>query len=284
MVKYENLGYHTIDEYTIDFMDTLLPTNRTYDFFVNWEKVFANLENKIVEINILNSLNKIGSERVENKFIEILKKYPECVPILPMILAIRDEKVDVFDMKNKTFQKIDFSKNNFQMDDIVTFSKETGLLNLFNEIDDLYSYLTGTEVGLDTNGRKNRSGHIFEGIIGDLLEETIKDNPQYTLVPEDTSIKIKRNKRADFVIYDNNVPKFIFECNFYSAGGSKPIETANAYIDLQKSIDETNMTFIWITDGLGWKKMFTSLKFAMGSIDYVLNYNMLKENIKNILI
>ncbi|MCL2114603.1 MAG: type II restriction endonuclease [Methanobrevibacter sp.] len=283
MVYYEKLGYKSFEEYTLDYDDSLLTTNRTYEFFVDWEKVFGNLENKVVEINILNSLNKIGSDKVEDKFIEILKKYPECVPILPLVLAIRDKKVDVIDLTTQTFKKIDFSMNNFKLDEVLTFSRKTGLLNLFNEIDDLYSYLTGTEVGLDTNARKNRSGHVFEGIVGDLLEKSIENNPQYSLTSEDSSIKTKRNKRADFVIYKDDIPLFLFECNFYSAGGSKPIETANAYIDLQKKISDLDMTFIWITDGQGWKKMFTTLKFAMRSIDYVLNYNMLKDNIDNIL-
>jgi type II restriction enzyme len=149
-------------------------------------------------------------------------------------LAIRDKKLDVFNIENLTFKSIDFSKREFNFDEVVRFSKETGLINLFNEIHDLYSYLTGTEVGLDTNRRKNRSGRIFEKIVGDLLEESIKDNQRFKLIAEDSSIKIKRNKRADFVIYEDCIPKFVFECNFYSATGSKPIETANAYIDLQK--------------------------------------------------
>jgi len=283
MVNYEKLGYKTIDEYHIDFLETLLPTNRTYQFFVNWEKVFNNLEDKILEISILNALSKIPPQKAEGKFREIIKKYPECVPILPTILAIRDKKIDVLDLTSQTFKKFDFSSKRFNTEDIVKFSKETGLLNLFSEIDDLYSYLTGTEVGLDTNGRKNRSGHIFENIVHELLDEVIKDKKEYKLIAEDSSIKIKRNKRADFVIYKNNQPKFVIECNFYTASGSKPIETANAYIDLQKKITDSKMTFIWITDGLGWKKMFTALKPAMKSIDYILNYTLLKKNIENIL-
>jgi len=283
MVYYEKLGYRTVDEYHLDFLETLLPTNRTYDFFVNWEKVFSNLEDKVLEISILNSLNKLAPEKVEERFGEIIEKYPECVPIIPTILAIRDKKLDILDIDNQTFKKIDFSKETFNCRDIMKFSRETGLINLFSEIDDLYSYLTGTEVGLDTNGRKNRSGHIFEDIVYDLLINSIKNKKDYKLKKEDTNIKIKRNKRADFVIYCNNIPRFVFECNFYSSQGSKPIETANAYIDLQSKINEENMTFIWITDGSGWKKMFTSLKPAMKKIDYILNYNMLKNNIGKIL-
>lgn len=101
MVDYKKLGYKNIEEYNIEFLDTLLNTNRTYEYFVDWKKVFSKLEDKIVEISILNALSKIQTENVEEKFREILNKYPECVPLLPTILAIRDIKFDVFDSEKK---------------------------------------------------------------------------------------------------------------------------------------------------------------------------------------
>lgn len=283
MVNYEKLGYKTIDEYNLDFLETLLETNHTYDFFVDWEKIFSKLEKNVVEINILNSLSNISNEKCESKFREILTDYPQCVPLLPLILAIRDKNVPVFDIENKTFEKISFSKKFFDLDQVVKFSKKTGLLNLFSEIDDLYSYLTGAEVGLDTNARKNRSGHIFENIVCVLLEDIIKSRPEYTLGVEVSNIDVERAKRFDFVLFENDNPKFLFESNFYNSTGSKPIETANAYIDLQNKINNTNMIFIWVTDGLGWRKMFSTLKFASNNMDYVFNYNMLKNKLELLL-
>jgi type II restriction enzyme len=90
MSNYSKLGYKSLENYSQHFLDSLLETNRTYDFFVDWDKVFSKLENHLIEINILNSLTKISSTSINEKFIEILKKYPECVPVLPMILAIID--------------------------------------------------------------------------------------------------------------------------------------------------------------------------------------------------
>lgn len=282
MVNFSQLDYNSLEDYNIDFEQTLLETNHTYDFFVNWEKVFSNLENSVVEISILNSLNKINSDNLEFKFREILKDYPNVVPILPAILAVREKKVAVFDMDKDIFKKVNFSKTSFVIDEILDFSKKTGLLNLFSHIDDLYSYLVGTEVGLDTNGRKNRSGHTFEHIVGRLLAEKIEDHPDYSLVAEET-LMFERNKRLDFVIHYKDEPKFLFECNFYNSGGSKPIEVANAYVDLQKQIDDAGMIFIWVTDGLGWKKMSKALHGVEHGIDYILNYKMLSENIDKII-
>ena len=283
MVNYEVLGYGSINEYSIDFVDTLLMSNHTYDFFIDWVKVFNNLEKHLVEISILNALNKVSEDSVEIKFREIIKDYPQVVPILPSILAIRVLKTPVFDMDTKKIQIINFSKNSFDIEEIVNFSKKTGLLDLFNKIDDLYSYLVGAEVGLDTNARKNRSGHIFEDIVGNLLEEKIEGLKNYKLVKEDPNVSIKRNKRFDYVIYENNLPKFAFECNFYNSTGSKPIEVAHAYVELQKELDEQGITFVWVTDGNGWKKMFTTLMGVASDIEFIINYNQLNDKFKNLL-
>lgn len=56
---------------------------------MDWDKIFNNLKDSLFEISILNSLNKVSQNEVEIKFREILYKYPEVVPILPTILAIR---------------------------------------------------------------------------------------------------------------------------------------------------------------------------------------------------
>lgn len=283
MVNYSGLGYSSFDKYFDDFLDTLLTSNHTYEFFVNWKKVYNNLENHVVEISILNSLNKVSENDLKTKFRQILSNYPEVVPILPTILAVRDKKLSIFSVEDKSSILIDFSKENFDLDEIFEFSIKTGLLDLFNNIDDLYSYLVGTEVGLDTNGRKNRSGHIFEDAVGSLLEEKIKDKSNYHIGKEEFNDNIKRNKRFDYIIYENHVPKYLLECNFYNSTGSKPIEVAHAYADLQKDVDDANLTFIWVTDGQGWKKMISSLKEVADGIEFIVNYSMLDKMLDKML-
>ncbi len=283
MVNYSKIGYSSIEEFSNDFLNTLLETNHTYEFYVNWEKVYNNLENKLVEISILNSLNKVQPNEVESKFREIISKYREVVPLLPLILAIRNKKVPILNVEDKSSKLINFSKNGFNTEEIVDFSIKTGLLDLFNNIDDLYSYLVGTEVGLDTNARKNRSGTIFEDAVGTLIEEKIKNRSDLSYMDEEFVADIDRNKRFDFVIYKNNTPKIVFECNFYNSTGSKPIEVAHAYADLQNEINKTNLIFIWVTDGLGWKKMMSSLLNAGANIDYIVNYRQLDKLLDDFL-
>ncbi len=283
MVNYSEMGYSSLDEYSDDFIKTLLESNHTYEFYVNWEKVYTNIKNHLVEISILNSLNKVPYNELENKFRDIITNYSEVVPLFPSILAIRNIKVPIFNVGDKSSKIINFSKSGFNIDEIVEFSIKTGLLDLFNNIDDLYSYLVGVEVGLDTNARKNRSGHIFEDAVQVMLQEKITHLEGFHIVKEDSNVNIDRNKRFDYVIYKNNVPRIVFECNFYSGTGSKPIEVAHAYANLQKDINKTNLIFIWVTDGQGWKKMISPLLNAGENIDYIFNYHMLDKQIDKFL-
>ena len=49
----------------------------------------------------------------------------------------------------------------------------TGLADLFRQkkINDLVDYVFGIETGLDSNARKNRSGHVMEGMVASILKK-----------------------------------------------------------------------------------------------------------------
>ena len=51
------------------------PSIADYKYYVDFDKVFANVEAIKIPLNILNSL--IGSKNIENEFEAILKQYPE---------------------------------------------------------------------------------------------------------------------------------------------------------------------------------------------------------------
>jgi type II restriction enzyme len=283
MVKFELLGFDNLDEYMDYFMKTLMQTNRTYDYYVNWEKVKNNVQNYVTEISILNSLTKIEPSQREKQLRNLIFKYPEIIQVIPLIIAVREKNLVVFDLIDNLYKKFDFSGQNIELENIINFCKHSGIIELFGEINDLYAYLLGMEVGLDSNARKNRSGKIFENIIELLLNKKLSDYKNLHFEAEDSKIKIKRNKRADFVIYKNNIPKIVIECNFYGSTGSKPIETANAYIDLEKKLKEEDLTFIWITDGPGWPKMHIPLYNSAKEIDFVLNYHILETKLDDII-
>lgn len=286
MVKFDSIGFKSEKEYFDYFFDTLLPTNRTYEYYVNWEKVKDNVITYLTEICLLNSLTRIDVLEREAKLIEIISKYPEVIPVVPLIIAIRERNVVVLDIGDQLFyKKFKFNEKLKEEEilDIVEFCKKSGILDLFGEINDLYAYLLGMEVGLDSNARKNRSGKIFEHLVGLLLKDRLRDYPSFTLKEEDSSLEIKRKKRADFVIYHNNSPKIVLECNFYASTGSKPIEVANAYIDLDHKCKEKNLMLVWVTDGPAWPKMRNTIERTFNEIDFPMNYKILDEQIDSIL-
>ena len=286
MVKLNVLGFKSENEYLKYFFKTLLTTNRTYSYFVDWKKVKKNVINLVTEISILNALTKVNPEDREKKLVEIFSKYPEVIPVLPLIIAIREKNIVVLDIGDQLLYKtFKFNKRltESEINDIVDFCKKSGIMNLFGEINDLYTYLLGMEVGLDSNARKNRSGKIFEQLVGLLLKKKIREIDGLTLIEEDSSFKIQRKKRADFVIYKNHKPKVVLECNFYASTGSKPIEVAHSYVDLQHKCNEENLILVWVTDGQGWPLMKKTIEDTFNEIDYAMNYQILDEKFDSII-
>jgi len=75
------------------FYDTLIDTNRGYNFFVDWDKVKRHVDRYKIEFNILNSL--IGSKDFDSDLRKILTEYPQVLPAIPILLAIRGQKLKV---------------------------------------------------------------------------------------------------------------------------------------------------------------------------------------------
>ncbi|MCM8808518.1 MAG: type II restriction endonuclease [Candidatus Omnitrophica bacterium] len=287
---YQKLGFKDLEEYKDYFLNTLLPTNKTYDYFVDWKKVKNNLKKYIKEISLMNILTKVNEKERKEKFIELIKEYPKTIEVIPLLIAerITNSYIDIFDIEKENFVKIDFFNTQLEKEDIeklTLFLEKTGIFTLFSEINDLYDYLLGIEVGLDTNGRKNRSGKIFENMVKNKLNKLLSDryivinnDPNFSLYSRFGNMSInKKIKKHDFVIYKSNteIPLAILECSFYNTSGSKEISISESYALLSKLAKDLNIIFIWITDGPAWLKMKSQIESAIQQISYVLNYKML---------
>ncbi len=282
MVKLELLGYESFDEYKASFFGTLAETNRTYDYYVDWSKIREKAKDIEDEIMLMNVLTKKPKEEREDKLIDLLTQYPRIIEVIPIIIAIRDLEIKVFDEESFETKMFDFQQEQENIDEIVEFCVKSGILDLFDTIDNLFDYIFGVEVGLDTNARKNRSGKIFEKMVEDVLEDELESMDELSITSQNV-VKLKRRKYADFTIQKNSEPILAVEVNFYSGTGSKPIEVARSYIQLERKLNEKNIQFIWITDGPGWMKMKNPLENSMMNMDYVLNLEMAKEKIGAIL-
>ena len=262
-----------------------------YNSYVDFEKIYKNVDKIKIELNILNSL--IGSKNIEKEFQNIIIKYPETLECIPLLLAVRSREIFVKDEINEYLFK--FDKMVYSMKDYVRFMKESGLFDLLQNhiINNLYDYVLGIEVGLDSNGRKNRGGHLMENLVESYIikagykkdvnyfkEMYLKDiEKKWNLDLSEMSGNNTSSKRFDFVIKtDNQV--YVIETNFYSGGGSKLNETARSYKMLaQESKKIDGVTFIWFTDGIGWNSARKNLEETFNELETLYNINDLENGV-----
>jgi len=264
-----------------------------YTYYVDFEKIYKNVDKVKVELNILNSL--IGSQNIEEEFQNILIKYPETLECIPLLLAVRSREIFIKDQMNEYLFK--FDKMIYSIEDYIRFMRESGLFDLLQNhiINNLYDYVLGIEVGLDSNGRKNRGGHLMENLVEEYIEKAgYKKDVSYFKEMYLSDIEKKWNldlsamsgnnvstKRFDFVIKtDNQV--YVIETNFYSSGGSKLNETARSYKMLAEEAKKVNgVAFIWFTDGLGWLSARKNLEETFNEMNTIYNINDLEHGIIN---
>ena len=239
-----------------------------------------------VEINILNSL--VGSKNIEAEFEKLLQKYPECLKAIPILLAVRSSEIYCQDENSATnyfFDKITNSVEEYKY-----FMRQTGLFELIEShiISNLYDYVTGVEVGLDTNGRKNRGGHQMENLVENFLKKSgVKYFKEMYLNEVEEKFKIDLSaisaggtstKRFDFVVESEKI--FGIETNFYTSGGSKLNETARSYkMIAEESKAIKNFEFVWITDGEGWRSAKRNLKETFLILENLYNITDLENSI-----
>ena len=155
-----------------EWLDTFKKSIADYTYYVDFEKIYKNLDNVKVELNILNSL--IGSKNIEREFQDILIKYPDTLSCIPLLLAVRSKEIFVKDEVREYL--FNFNEMVYSIDDYIRFMRESGLFDLLQNhiINNLYDYVLGVEVGLDSNGRKNRGGHIMENLVESYIRKDLK--------------------------------------------------------------------------------------------------------------
>ncbi len=262
-----------------------------YTYYVDFEKIYRAAEKYKVELNILNSL--IGSKDIEKEFENIIIKYPETLEVIPLLLAVRSNEIFVKD--NMDEYLFTFNKLVYSISDYVKFMRETGLFELLQNhiINNLYDYVLGVEVGLDSNGRKNRGGHLMEDLVeGYIVKAGYEKGINYFKEMYLSDIERKWNldlssmsgnntstKRFDFVIKTEN-QVYVIETNFYASGGSKLNETARSYKMLAEESKKVNgVTFIWCTDGQGWISARKNLEETFNELETIYNIDDLDNGI-----
>ena len=268
-----------------------------YGYYIDFEKVHRNVDNIKVELNILNSL--IGSKNIEADFENLMRKYPEVLKCIPLLLAVRANEIYCQDENGGHLFQFDFGKyppnSHAHYERYKYFMRETGLFDLLENhiVNNLVDYATGVETGLDSNGRKNRGGHLMEDLVESFIQKAgfvkgvnyFKEmyihqiTDKWNIDLSAISNQGKMEKRFDFVA---KTPNMIYgiETNFYGSGGSKLNETARSYKTLAWETEEIDgFTFVWFTDGKGWTSARNNLEETFDIMQHIYNIKDLEDGV-----
>lgn len=265
----------------IEWLGTFKDNISDYKYYINFEKVYKNVEENKVEFNMLNSL--LGSKNIEEDFINLVTKYPEVLKCIPILLAVRNMEIPAMDEEGAFIYN--FKKINQNLEQYIVFMNKTGLFDLLANrgVTNIIDFVLGVETGLDSNGRKNRGGHLMEDLIeGYLKSEGVEYYKEMYLkdIEEKWGIDLsalsnngKSAKRFDFVVKTNSMVYGI-ETNFYTSGGSKLNETARSYnMIAEESKNIEGFKFVWFTDGKGWTSARKNLEETFDVLDSMYNIN-----------
>lgn len=288
------------------WLDQFKPVIASFDYYVDFDKVYVNAEKWKAELHLMNSL--LGSENIERDFLALVRKYPDCLQTVPILIAVRSQEIPVLDVGGLVYYQFGKRKRSTEAE-YLDFMRSTGLFELMEEhrISNLYDYVFGVEVGLDSNGRKNRGGHLMENHVEMHLQAaglkrrftdrktSIDGDPTETGVfyKELNSSQIQEfwgidlspvtndgtvEKRFDFVAHGADGAVYGIETNFYAAGGSKLNETARSYKEMaQESAGVEGFEFVWVTDGRGWISARNNLRETFEVMEHIYNLTELEE-------
>ena len=261
---------HTKEQFDL-FMSQLKETNATLDFFCDFKKINNNVEAIAIKLNQLNYL--IGQEDLDTAIRKLWEENPKVFSVMDILIAVRTSDNKKAILENGSVKLI--SSLFDDVDSVIDYIHGTGLDIVFKnkQVKNLVDYVFGVETGLDSNARKNRSGHLMEKQVESIFissglrykrEVYSTDYPELSVLGED-------KKRFDFLVESSRC-KYLIEVNFYSGGGSKLNEVARSYSELAPKINAVDgFEFVWITDGIGWNSARNKLEEAFYTIPHVYN-------------
>ena len=222
-----------------------------------------------------------------------MTKYPETLKCIPLLLAVRNNEISVTDTYGEYI--FSFNKRNYSIEEYKMFMRKTKLFDLLENhiVSNLIDYATGVETGLDSNGRKNRGGHLMENLVEEYIQKAgfIKGKNYFkemyiSEIEKKWGVNLsaisnqgKAEKRFDFVIKtDKQI--YVIETNFYASSGSKLNETARSYKTLAQEVATINgVTFVWFTDGCGWNSAKNNLEETFDVLETIYNIRDLENGI-----
>ncbi len=297
MAKLEYNVFDYLNMSVDDKLDFFMKTRSSLNFLASYWFNFKNVDTNIKDYDTpdLYTLDYLIGKS-ENEMNLFFIERPHLLKLVPKLLGIRDEK---FEKQNKdkilkvqdvdkvytlNFNKIESNK----IDLYLKFIKDSGLSTVLcgGLKKSVHDYAYGVEAGMDSNGRKNRSGSMGESYLESVLNQISNDSGwiahgQTTydscVIWYNIHLDGFENRRFDGSLFNPSRKQlYLFEVNNFNSGGSKSKASATEFKDLHERFSRTNHEFIYITDGKGWDSDKSHLKEAMEYIGKVFNYRMIE--------
>lgn len=254
------------------FLGTIRETNIEICDFIDAKKILRYVKQHEIDLNTLNYIIDNSSERVIEKIKLLFTTQPAVFKVVPLLIAIRrDDEAPKLYFNQQIISLTDLLNS---VDNIIYLFQNSGLLTFITSgrVKNFVDYLTGVEVGKDTNARKNRFGKKFEDEIEGLLEQAFDNNVANITIEKQVKVENigaalalpnplaglseqVKVKKIDFVISNPNTKQILLiETSHYNSQGSKINETGSSYLNLVRGIsNNANYQFLWVTDGGGIK-------------------------------
>ncbi|WP_201290694.1 DpnII family type II restriction endonuclease [Erysipelothrix aquatica] len=283
------------------FMKTRTELSQLASYWINFDNVKNNYSKyDCPRLYMFDYLIGKNEDEIHNFF----KEEPELLKFVPYLLGIRDNKFDKASSPQRKILKVQDTHGEYSLDFeniqvenlslYLKFVNDSGLIWAISEglSKSIRDYSIGVEAGMDSNGRKNRSGRRGENFLSVVLNEIGLDKGWIVLGQTSTE-DIKKhygidvgkefaNRRFDGSLYNPNRQKlYLFEVNNFNSAGSKSKASATEFQDLHSRFSRTNHEFIYITDGKGWDSDQSHLLEAMQYIGKVFNYQMIEDGYLN---
>lgn len=241
----------------------------------------------------------------EDELIAFFTERSELLKLVPQLLGIREQKFEKPTSKKilkvegiegeylLNFSEIDVDN----LEQYLTFVFDSGLADLLlrglsKSVND---YAVGVEAGMDSNGRKNRSGQrgelYMENVLSTLAESygfKWRGQTTYQYIKNEYNVELDdslETVRFDGSLYNpTNGMLYLFEINNFSSGGSKLKASGGEFSLRQQVFANSTHQFIYITDGQGWDTDASHLKKIISSIDNVFNFSMIQHGYLTALI
>lgn len=294
-LSYEEYKKMSSEDKLTNFLGSLKTIALPADYWINFNKVQDISEEFGPEFYTLDYL--IG--KTEKEIDLFFQKNPSLLKLIPTLLGIRDSKLskingefflDVFSKEGDyalNFSTIDESIVN----KYIEFMKNSGLYWVFTKgvSKSIHDYSVGVETGMDSNGRKNRSGKLGEIYIEAILKDIAKQNnfewngqTTYSYIKNEYGIDLDtslKNVRFDGSLFDpKNKKLYLFEINNFSSGGSKLKAMGGEFSLRQQIFSDSNHELVYITDGQGWIQEKSHLLSILSSMNNVFNFYMVQNN------